>query len=193
MANVKEYNKQELIEMASHLSRKDVSSYNRDDLLNFVKDSVMKLKAKASKINFPGLAVFTSISEGLINAGFQLLHYAGNKVIFGIPSGKTGIKLVSITDASKKNRRKLTVYFGSYNLKSNVFELVNIEKGTRTCGSQNQMVAVIDNELIEKFNIDEVTAEVVQLAEATKENRYTEMKVIAAKKAAEKIDAKFKS
>ena len=194
MAGTKEYTKDDLAAMAAHVSNKDVSSYTRSELLPFVKEAVMKLKPRVSKVTFPAIVTFGAVKDAMVDAGLQLLSYAGSKVVFGIPSGKkTGIKLVSVTDASKKNRRKLAVHFGSFEIQSDVFELENVDKGTRSCGSQSQSIVVIDNAVLGELKIDEIKAEITRLAKLTRENRYASMKQAAAEKATSKVDAKFSS
>ena len=192
MAGTKEYTKEDLVQMASHLSRKNVPSYNRGELLIFVKEAVTSLKPRVTKITFAASVTFEAISKSLKKAGLELLSYAGSKTVFGISSGKkTGIKLVSITDATKKNRRKLVVYFGSSKVSSEVVELVSENKGTRTCGSQEQMQLVIDNAVIDKHGIDAICSEIARLASDTRNLRHEAMKQVAAEKAAKKVDSKF--
>ena len=191
MAGTQEYTKTDLVNMASHVSNKDVSSFSRGDLLSFVKEAVMNLKVRASKITFPATVVFENVSTALKAAKLQLLGFAGSKAVFGVRSGKTGIKLVSVTDASKKSRRKLSVHFGSIGIGSEVFELTPMDKGTRTCGSQSQNVLVIDNAMVDEIGIEAITAEITNLAIATREDRHSKMSAMAAEKAASRVDNKF--
>lgn len=191
MATTKEFNKAELQEMAAHLTRKNTSEFSRQELLDLVRDKVMNLKVKVHAPSFPATEVYNSIKASIERAGLELVKIASGKVIFGIPRGKSAIRLVSVTDVTKKNRRKITVYFGDGDLTSEIVELERVDDGTRTCGSANQVQYTIDGEVLESYDATAVAEEITRLAAATKDNRAKKEIVRAQEKAARKTAAKF--
>lgn len=182
----------ELKEMVAHLTSKDVSSFSKTELMLLLKDRITSLKVKEPVHSFPDKEVFEAIQSAIISAGLIQLKSISSKVIFGIPTAsKTGIRLVSITDISKKSRRKLTVFFGSHKLSSEVVELQHETAGTRTCGIKNQMQLTIDADSWKGVDVEAFKAEITRLATAVKANREAAAIKDATEKATERAKAKF--